>query len=60
MRSWDTDLRRKDIRKNTNLFLVIRKFRDIKNISRWESEERIYIRIIIICRISDSVYFKKE
>ena len=59
MRSWDTDLRTKDTREDTNLSLVIRQARDVKNVSRWKSEERIYTEIIITHRISDSVCFKK-
>ena len=60
LRSWDTYCRRQDIRKDSDLFIVIREARDVVDVSRWESEERIYKKILVICRILNSVCFKKE
>ena len=59
MKSWDIYYRRQDTEKDSNLLTVIREARDIINISRWESEERIYKKISVTYRIFNSVYFKK-
>ena len=60
MRLWDIYYRRQNIREDNNSSIVIREVKDIENISREKSEERIYIRISVIYRISYSVYFKKR
>ena len=56
----DIYCKRQDIREDSNLFIIIKEAKDIADISRWEFEERIYIRISVTHRILHSIYFKKR
>ena len=60
MKLQDTHYKRQDIKEDSNLFIIIRKAKDVADISRWEFKERIYIRISVTYRIFHAIYFKKK
>ena len=60
MKSQDIYSKKQDIKEDSDLFIIIRKAKDVVDISRWESKERVYIRILITYKIFNSIYFKER